>query len=774
MASAGKLLWAARRASAMGPQELAVRLWRGGRNRFLRPGRRLPQYEIVSIERVLSHTPDCLAEETGRLLCGALDTAALKEALVSIGASLEQTVAEAEEILEGRIPAFGWTRFELSYPPDWLDDPATGGTWPLDYWAGLDFRFKKGLDDPRYVWELNRQHELVTLGRAYVLTSDVRYAEAVWAGIRTWVEQNPPFHGINWTSALEVALRLISWAFAVDLTGLAGARDGDAEILALSVTLQGRHLHDNLSVYASSKNNHLIGEACGLLVAGTKFGFLNQAERWTFRGRSVLERELPLQVGHDGVSRELAVQYQSFVMEFGLTALAAARSVGSPMSRRFHDVIGQMALFLAAICGEAETPPSLGDEDGGRVYDLGGEQHRQALRAAACGELAAGSGSLKAGNPTDLEPAVWMMGADVARRGRSDSQVADGSPRDSRSVAFPEGGYYVLSRGGQHAVVDCGELGYLSIAAHGHADCLSVSMAVDGRWLLVDPGTYCYHRERKWRDHFRSTHAHNTVTVDRLSQSEMRGPFMWGRRARPQPRAWVSSGLFDLFEGAHDGYIRSSGVTHHRTIVLTRGGASIIVDRLEGAGKHHASASFQLDTGVRVEGPTRLAAGDEPATWRADERLELSFADGTGLELSAWLPEGLQYSAIAGSSEPKRGWVSHGFGQMDPAQQISFGGALELPATIVFAAVPLGPGRRIEVERESGGSERGIIIRFTDDDHVERCIFGESERAGESFSGTFGIEISGSDGVEASGLEIERWSQSGQPVAFTEVPNQLE
>ena len=774
MASAGKLIWAARRASAMGPQELAVRLWRGGRNRLLRPGRPRPQHEIASLDRVLSSPPDCLAEETGRLLRGAVDKAALKKSLVSIGVSLEQTVAEAEEILGGRIPAFGWTRFELSYPPNWLDDPATAGTWPLDYWAGLDFRFKKGLDDPRYVWELNRQHELVTLGRAYVLTSDVRYAEAVWAGIRTWVDQNPPFHGINWTSALEVALRLISWAFAVDLVGLAGARDDDAEILAISVALQGRHLHDNLSVYASSKNNHLIGEACGLLVAGTKFAFLDQAERWASRGRRVLERELPLQVGLDGVSRELAVQYQSFVMEFGLTALAAARSTGSPMSRRFHDVIGQMALFLAAICGEAETPPSLGDEDGGRVYDLGGEQHRQALRAAACGEFVAGSGGLVVGDPTDLEPAVWMTGVDVTRAGPPADEVTGGSPRDSRSVAFSEGGYYVLSRGGQHAVVDCGELGYLSIAAHGHADCLSVSMAVDGRWLLVDPGTYCYHRAREWRDHFRSTHAHNTVTLDDLSQSEMRGPFMWGRRARPQPRAWISSSLFDLFEGAHDGYVRNSGVTHHRTFVLTRGGASIIIDRLEGSGEHSVSASFQLDTGVRVVGERGRRTGDDgPDMWRADERIELSPADGTGLELSAWLPEGLEYSVAAGSNEPKRGWVSHGFGQMDPAQQISFGGTLKLPATIVFAAVPLKPGRYIEVERERGQSEREIVIRFTDGDHVERCIFGESEHAGESFSGTFGIEISGSDGVEASGFEIERWSRSEQPVVFTEIPNQL-
>ncbi len=782
MASAERLIWMARRAFAMSPAELAVRSWRGVRNRFLRSGRSRPQHELASLDQVVVRRPGCLDEETGRLLPGALDGAALKEALVRIGASPDGVVTDAEGILSGRIPAFGWTRFELKYPPDWLGDPVTGGSWPLEYWATLDFRFQEGLDDPRYVWELNRQHELVTLARAYVLTSDVRYAEAVWSGIRTWVEQNPPFYGINWTSALEISIRLISWALAVDLVGLAGARDGDAEILALSVALQGRHLHDNLSVYASSKNNHLIGEACGLLVAGAKFTFLGEAESWVARGRRVLERELPLQVCGDGVSRELSVQYQSFVMEFGLMALAAARSIDRPMSDGFREVIGRMAIFLTSICGEAEIPPSIGDEDGGRVYDLGGEQHRQALRAAACGALAGGLASVEAVEARDLEPAVWMMGPEVSYERPPCAEAADGSVGDSRSMAFPEGGYYVLRRGGRLGVIDCGELGYLSIAAHGHADCLSVSMAVDGRWLIVDPGTYCYHRAREWRDHFRSTHAHNTVTVDGLSQSEMRGPFMWGRRAKPRPRAWMSSRLFDLFEGAHDGYARSSGVTHRRTVVLTLGGACIIVDQLDGSGEHHVSASFQLDTGVRVmvedrddrEERGRSGVNGAGVMWSADEHMDLSFADGTGLRLSAWLPDGLECSVLTGSEEPRRGWVSHGFGQMDAAPQVLFEGMLELPATLVCATVPLGHDRRVEIERERDFLERGVAIRFTDGDRVERCLFGASESVGESFRGTFGIEVSHDGKVETSGFEIEKWNRGERTADFTEVSNQLE
>ena len=40
---------------------------------------------------------------------------------------------------------------------------------------------------------------------------------------------------------------------------------------------------------------------------------------------------------------------------------------------------------------------------------------------------------------------------------------------------------------------DAGPHGYLSIAAHAHADALSIEVRHDGVDVLADPGTYCYH-----------------------------------------------------------------------------------------------------------------------------------------------------------------------------------------------------------------------------------------------------------------------------------------
>ncbi|MEI9958285.1 MAG: heparinase II/III family protein [Ferruginibacter sp.] len=40
---------------------------------------------------------------------------------------------------------------------------------------------------------------------------------------------------------------------------------------------------------------------------------------------------------------------------------------------------------------------------------------------------------------------------------------------------------------------DAAQLGFLSIAAHGHADALSFFLHIDGQPVFVDPGTYTYH-----------------------------------------------------------------------------------------------------------------------------------------------------------------------------------------------------------------------------------------------------------------------------------------
>ena len=126
---------------------------------------------------------------------------------------------------------------------------------------------------------------------------------------------------------------------------------------------------------------------------------------------------------------------------------------------------------------------------------------------------------------------------------------------------------------------DGGPHGFLSIAAHAHADALSLEVRHDGVDILADPGTYCYHGEPEWRQWFRSTAAHNTIEIGGVSQSESGGPFLWNTQARTTTLACdVGEQPVQTWSAEHDGYLRLATPTiHRRSVTLDSPGRRLTV-----------------------------------------------------------------------------------------------------------------------------------------------------------------------------------------------------
>jgi hypothetical protein len=252
------------------------------------------------------------------------------------------------------------------------------------------------------------------------------------------------------------------------------------------------------------------------------------------------------------------------------------------------------------------------------------------------------------------EAAEWLLGRE--ERDRFDSTPDDGSP-PLASRAFPSSGHYLLQCGSGpdrlSVLFDCGELGFGSIAAHGHADALSFSLRVGGEDVLVDPGTYDYFTHPDWRRYFRSTRAHNALVVDGRDQSEMQGLFLWGARARARLVAFEPAPEGGRVVGEHDGYARlGDPVVHRRTVELDGRSRSLVVrDEIVAAGPHDLELFFHLSEGCR------LAAGSGPRR----------VAEVAGLELGIELDPRLCVEALVGSEAPIGGWVSRGYHRKTPA-----------------------------------------------------------------------------------------------------------
>ena len=204
---------------------------------------------------------------------------------------------------------------------------------------------------------------------------------------------------------------------------------------------------------------------------------------------------------------------------------------------------------------------------------------------------------------------------------------------------------------------DGGPHGFLSIAAHGHADALSVEVRHDGVELLVDPGTYCYHGEPEWRSYFRSTRAHNTVEVDGEDQVHEAGPFMWaGHADAVVDECAAGPGGLQVWAAHHTSYARlDAALCHDREVVLDAAARRITVtDTLTGSRSHRLRMAWHLGPGVTAE----LADGVAELTWAG--------RDGEPTRARLGLSIALDWSAHRGESDPPLGWYSPRFGSRVP------------------------------------------------------------------------------------------------------------
>jgi hypothetical protein len=268
-------------------------------------------------------------------------------------------------------------------------------------------------------------------------------------------------------------------------------------------------------------------------------------------------------------------------------------------------------------------------------------------------------------------------------------------------------------REANYMLIDCGPHGSLS-CGHAHADALSFDLAVRGRTLLVDAGTYTYTGSEKERDYFRSTAAHNTLTIDGESSSVPAGPFSWRETARCGLHSWITSDRFDLFSGSHDGYERlGEPARHTRHVLFLKNDYWIVSDRVETEGKHRYNLYFHPtpETKLKIEeDAARVLLEDKES---GDTVLSLHvFGDG-------------------GKLVSEEGWVSAQYGRRERAPLCRFEaeglGARALYTFLVPPGAGASPARVRRIECAAGAA-----FELFRDDARDLLLTGghETERAG--------------------------------------------
>lgn len=534
---------------------------------------------------------------------------------------------DADNILAGRWKAFGHLELQVDDPPRWHKDYLAGKDLATNESAfKLDYRDLPDGADIKLIWELSRWHQLVRLAMAAYVLGDRRAGEKCVEWLEDWVKHNPPYRGWNWTSALEVGMRLVQFAWIDALIGAPNSGSAQSaalnepnwnpalrspfEALRLKILLPHVWFAWRHKSFGSSANNHLIGELAGLILATVRWPALAQWGAPLDELQARWEREVLAQFAEDGGNREQALNYHLFSWEFCWQAWMALRAAGKKTSRSVLERLFCAANFFVKIQVDEELS-DYGDSDAAFVTPLIGnsstvplEWREWLISRSTSPVIDYWLGSARNEFKAEFEKVVGHVDTECFIKPLNLAIVE--FPKDSPRfgwVGYPQSGQWMCRTNRWTFRWDLSPLGYLSTAAHGHLDAQHLSIWIDEVAVVIDPGTGAYHGDKKLRNWLASRRAHNGPSHGGRDEWPKRfGLFLWQENhGRPMYDDAGKRGLWSLFSTPDGGVAR--------TVELSADGVSILVTDCAGGsepGRFETRWQFAPDSRVEDLGNRRF------------------------------------------------------------------------------------------------------------------------------------------------------------------------
>ena len=556
---------------------------------------------------------------------------------------------EQNPLFEPTINIFG-KKFDYSEQDiDWQKDIFAGKCFPLKFSKSQRIRNDKNLS-AKNVWEINRLLFLPQIAVNYTLTKDEKYLRQFVEINESWIKNNPYLLGINWYGNIEINIRLINWFMSWEILNVENIEfpwfKSFVDDCWISCIYQHcLYSYRNPSLF-SSANNHLISEYAGLFIAASKWKF-RESKKWLKYAKKGLEKEIVKQ-HTNGVNREEAAEYIQFVTDFLLITYIVAERTNNSFSENYKKTLCEIFEYICDFTDCKTNFPQYGDEDDGKVVlfsqNIYYNNFKSLLTSAA---ILFGEERFKSKSAGfDLKNHILF--------GESGEKVFVSIPNKNivqNSSFYTKQGHFIFRKQEQEKEIyvhfDAAPLGYLSIAAHGHADALSLILSVNGIPVFIDPGTYSYHISKQWREYFVSTLAHNTVCVDGKNQADHVGDTMWLQHYKCDVLKVSRNEELETVKAVHNGY---KGVLHIREIVFNKKtNCFTIVDEIKISDnrKHKITIPFHLHPEISIASHEQIYTLNHKS----------------GIKVTLELDRQTQRLPVCGNEEPILGWYSSSFMQ---------------------------------------------------------------------------------------------------------------
>jgi heparinase II/III-like protein len=233
-----------------------------------------------------------------------------------------------------------WRLVSRGYTPiDWHLDFKSGCRWPEQTWY-RDVRYgEQPGADIKVPWELSRMQGLPLLALAHALESasgDTPRSSIYLVEFRNQVldflAANPPRFGVNWSSSMDVGIRVVNLLMAWDLFRAQGAGfDAPFEALfARSIMEHGRHIAANLEWDPRFRGNHYLANLAGLLFCSTYLARIPETDAWLAFAVQGLQAEAQGQFLDDGANFEASTCYHRLSTEMLLYCTALIVGLAEP------------------------------------------------------------------------------------------------------------------------------------------------------------------------------------------------------------------------------------------------------------------------------------------------------------------------------------------------------------------------------------------------------------------------------------------------------------
>ena len=614
--------------------------------------------------------------------------------------SISQTLADADRICEHIFDILGSGQVSLGEKINWHRDFKADWIWKPKYYKLIGSLNLDKSYDMKVPWELSRCQHFITLGKAYIYTKNEKYAAEFVNQITDWIESNPPNFGVNWSITMEVAIRIANWIGGYYFfIGSPTLTDDFLLKFIKSLLAHGRYIINNLENKISIPNNHYLANLVGLIYLGFIFPEFKEAEEWRNFGVKELIKEAERQFYPDGMNFEGSISYHRLSTELVLfaTILTLLNTQShTPLTddkNNWSDLLKNSNIFSESYINHLErmlecvlyytkpdgTSPQIGDSDDGRLHILSNYanwsklDHRYLL---SIGAVLFDRPDFKNGISEFHEEAFWLLG----KNGLNRFNFLSTKTPEPTSKTFPESGFYIMRDEDLYMIIDCFSTDPKSSPGHRHNSKLSFELFAYDKSFIVDPGTYAYTYDLKWRNIFRSTEYHNTIKIDEKEQNKIEptAVFWIDNQANVKVNKWEMTNEYDFLDAEHNGYKRlADSLIHRRQIFFSKTGKYwLIRDMIISENQKDSDKIHKLDFNLHFA-PMEVSVCQEfPLSIIAQE------TQGIKLLIVPVKIDGLSALDI------KQGSISYSYGLKIEAPVVKYSKCEALPVEFMFLFYP--------------------------------------------------------------------------------------